>query len=95
MLLRSQYGNTMQAASAGGHKDIVLLLLEHQADVNMQGGQYGSALQAASAEGQRDIVLLLLKHKAASDIDMQSGYHGNLLQVTSPTDHETMVEAKA
>jgi ankyrin repeat protein len=33
-----QYGNALQAASNGGHKEIVKLLLERGADVNAQGG---------------------------------------------------------
>lgn len=41
------YGNALQAASAGGHKGIVQLLLDKDADVNTQGDQYGNALQAA------------------------------------------------
>ena len=42
-----EYGNALQAASYGNHKDIVELLLENEADVNAQGGEYGNALQAA------------------------------------------------
>ena len=55
------YGNALQAASFGGHKEIVELLLERGAEVNMQGGEYGSALQAASYGGHKEIVELLLE----------------------------------
>ncbi|KAF9064043.1 hypothetical protein BDP27DRAFT_201288 [Rhodocollybia butyracea] len=45
------YGTALQAAASRGNKDIVQLLLEHNADVNTQGGHYGSALQAAAIRG--------------------------------------------
>ncbi len=38
------YGNALQAASHGGHGEIVRQLLERGADVNAQGGHYGNAL---------------------------------------------------
>ncbi|EAQ93238.1 hypothetical protein CHGG_01473 [Chaetomium globosum CBS 148.51] len=39
-----EYGNALQAASSGGHQEIVKLLLDKGADVNAQGGEYGNAL---------------------------------------------------
>ncbi|KAL4982508.1 hypothetical protein BDW68DRAFT_195264 [Aspergillus falconensis] len=54
------YGSALQAASAGGYRDIVQLLLDKGADVNAEEGDYGSALQAASVRGHQDIVQLLL-----------------------------------
>jgi ankyrin repeat protein len=54
------YGNALQAASVGGHKEIVELLLLKGADVNAQEGYYGNALQAASAKGHKEIVELLI-----------------------------------
>jgi ankyrin repeat protein len=38
------YGNALQAASKGGHEQIVQLLLDKGANVNTQGGEYGNAL---------------------------------------------------
>ena len=58
------YGDALQAASYGGHKEIVELLLERGAAVNMQGGHYGNALQAASYGGRKEIVELLLERGA-------------------------------
>ena len=37
-------GNALQAASSGGHEEIVLQLLAQGADVNAHGGEYGTAL---------------------------------------------------
>jgi ankyrin repeat protein len=35
------YGTALQAAAAGGHKDVVKMLLEAGADVNAEGGRSG------------------------------------------------------
>ncbi|KAJ7059432.1 hypothetical protein C8F01DRAFT_1370371 [Mycena amicta] len=83
------YGNALQAASDGGHLDVVRLLLEHGADVNMQGGHYGNALQAASHSGHLDVVRLLLEHGA--DVNMQGGHYGNALQAASHSGHLDVV----
>ncbi|KAK2030818.1 purine and uridine phosphorylase, partial [Colletotrichum zoysiae] len=40
----SYYNNALQAASFGGHYDIVKLLLDGGADAHKQGGRYGNAL---------------------------------------------------
>jgi Ankyrin repeats (many copies) len=52
------YGNALQAASYGGHDQVVQRLLEAGADVNAQGGGgfYGNALQAASYGGHDQVV---------------------------------------
>ncbi|KAJ3871214.1 ankyrin repeat-containing domain protein [Lentinula edodes] len=77
-----QYGNALQAASSKGHEPIVKLLLEHNADVNAQGGKYGNALQAASYYFRHvTIVKLLLEHNA--DVNAQGGKYGNALRAAS------------
>jgi ankyrin repeat protein len=53
------YGKALQAASFGGHQEIVVLLLNKGANMNAQGGYYGNALQAASSEGHQEIAALL------------------------------------
>ncbi|KAF2677730.1 hypothetical protein K458DRAFT_279074, partial [Lentithecium fluviatile CBS 122367] len=49
------YGNALQAASSGGHEQVVKLLLKKNADVNAQGGYYGNALYAASDQGYEQV----------------------------------------
>jgi ankyrin repeat protein len=50
------YSNALQAASGGGHEQVVKTLLNAGAEVNAQGGRYGNALQAASEGGHEQIV---------------------------------------
>ncbi|KAF2788984.1 hypothetical protein K505DRAFT_254314, partial [Melanomma pulvis-pyrius CBS 109.77] len=57
------YGNALQAASAGGYKEIVIVLLDKGANVNAQGGEYGNALQAA--ERHHKEIVKLLQNKGA------------------------------
>ena len=84
------YGTILQAASFGGHKEVVQMLLEKGAEVNVQGGFYGNALQAASAGGHETIVQILLKEGA--DVNVQGGDDGNALQAASAGGHEKIVQ---
>ncbi|KAK3896579.1 ankyrin repeat domain-protein, partial [Staphylotrichum tortipilum] len=59
-----RFRNALQAASAGGHAEIVRQLLERGADVNAQGGHFGTALQAASDGGHAEVVRQLLERGA-------------------------------
>lgn len=54
----------LQAASAGGHLEILRPLLNKTADVNAPGIFHGTALQAALAGGHQEIVQLLFDTKA-------------------------------
>lgn len=56
------YGNALQAASYGGHREIGTLLSDKGADVNAQGGLYGNAPQAASQRGYQKTVELLQRN---------------------------------
>jgi ankyrin repeat protein len=71
----------LQAAAAGGHNDVVRILLENGADVNAQTDRFGSALQAACQEGQVDVVRLLIEHGAR--VSDQGGLYGNALQAAA------------
>jgi len=56
-------------ASSGPFPETVELLLNHGAEVNLQGTAEGfTALMMAAAEGQLDVVRLLLAHGARMDI---------------------------
>ncbi len=84
------YGNALQAASYGGHEEVVKLLVEKGADVNAQVGYYGNALQAASFEGHEKIVKLLVEEGA--DVNAQGGIYGNALVAASSRGHEKIVK---
>lgn len=82
MISDGYYARTaLQEASAKGHEDIVRMLLDHKADVNICGKfkpysdtsheennyeEYSSALHAASANGHYRIVKMLLDAGAQS-----------------------------
>jgi hypothetical protein len=72
-----EYGSALQAASLGGHEEIVKFLMDNGADVNVQGGKYGNALQAASKEGHQEIVNFLVDNGA--DVNAQGGKYSNAL----------------
>ncbi|KAJ7483010.1 hypothetical protein B0H11DRAFT_1723571, partial [Mycena galericulata] len=83
------YGTALQAASAGGHKAIVVMLLDRGAKINVEGGLYGTALQAASAEGHEVIVVMLLNKGA--NINAEGGPYGTALQAASAEGHKAIV----
>jgi ankyrin repeat protein len=83
-------GTALQAASVNGHIEIVTILLENGADVNLQGGEYyDSALQAASHHGHVETVTLLLD--GGADVNAQGGYYDTALQAASHSDHLEIV----
>jgi ankyrin repeat protein len=75
------YGNTLQAASKEGHREVIALFLNNGARINAQGGIYGTALQAAAREGREETVRLLLENGA--DVDARAGYWGTALHAAS------------
>lgn len=53
----------ISAAAAGGHLDIVRLLLQAGANTSEAGGKHGSALRAAVANGHVDVIEELEEHE--------------------------------
>lgn len=85
------YCSALQAASSQRHMDIVDLLLENGADVNIYGG-YGdnNALQFAVLQNHMGMVEFLLERNA--DIDGHGGHRfGNPLQIASISNNIDMV----
>ncbi|KAJ7261419.1 ankyrin repeat-containing domain protein [Mycena rebaudengoi] len=75
---------------ASRRTEIVRLLLEKGADVNVQGGRYGSALQAASKAGHVEIGCILLENGA--DVLAVGGKFGTALFAAVAGKHIDMVQ---
>ena len=67
----------LTAAGILGRKDLVLLLLDRGADMNVAGRVYGTALAAAAFVGNMDFALLLLNRGA--DINVVGDKYGTAL----------------
>jgi ankyrin repeat protein len=59
-----RHGHALQAASDGGHVEVVKLLINADAEVNTQGGTYGCTLDLAIGNDHTTLVTLLLGHGA-------------------------------
>ncbi|KAF8208286.1 ankyrin repeat-containing domain protein [Mycena galopus ATCC 62051] len=62
--LSKSTSTALQAASAMGNEEMVRLLVESGADVNIKEGKYGTALQGASSRGHHKVVHFLLDNGA-------------------------------
>lgn len=83
-------GNALLIASYYGHTDIVKLLLEREADVNVKNTDGVSALRMASQEGHTDIVKLLLERGA--DVNIKSTNGVTALMKASQNGHTDIVK---
>ena len=84
------YGNTLHAASAGGHTEIIQILLEKGTEVNVKDGFYGTALMAASYRGHIEIVQILLEKGA--EVNAESGRYGTALAAASYRGHIEIIQ---
>ncbi|KAJ3832602.1 ankyrin repeat-containing domain protein, partial [Lentinula raphanica] len=84
------YSSVIQAAAAEGYKEIVELVLQHGADVNIQGGGFGTAIVAAAFKGLQDIVECLVQQGA--DINFQGKYYGTAIAAAANKGHQGIVE---
>uniref|UniRef100_A0A0G4I4Q6 Uncharacterized protein n=1 Tax=Chromera velia CCMP2878 TaxID=1169474 RepID=A0A0G4I4Q6_9ALVE len=69
----------MLLASCNGHLSIVRLLLDANADTNIQSSDGKTALMAAASQGYRDIVQLLIDAQAKVDIQNEKGWTALIL----------------
>ncbi|KAI8151173.1 hypothetical protein K4K49_011135 [Colletotrichum sp. SAR 10_70] len=84
------YGTPLQAASHGGHDDVVRLLLDAGADVDSQAGLYSTALQAASFQGHSKVVNRILA--AGADVNRSGGKYANPLHAAAREGHLAIVQ---
>jgi ankyrin repeat protein len=88
------YGSALQAASCGGHINVVQWLIEQGASVHATGGRYGGALQGASFGGHINIIQLLIEQgvNINVNVDPQAGEYSNALQAASHEGHIDVVK---
>jgi hypothetical protein len=77
-------------AALNDHTDIVELLLDRKADLNLRTPKSGTALEAASAQGHHEVVKLLLDHCAKMDIKPK--FCGKILKSASSRGHHKVVK---
>ncbi|KAI0869329.1 hypothetical protein GGS24DRAFT_512177 [Hypoxylon argillaceum] len=86
--------SALAAAACRGHTEIIQLLINNGADVNMllQSWKYGSALAAAAAEGYTEMVQFLLDHGANVNMLLQSGDCGSALAAAAAEGYIAVVQ---
>ncbi|KAJ7142814.1 ankyrin repeat-containing domain protein, partial [Mycena epipterygia] len=87
--VNAEAGSALRVASAGGHTEIVRLLLDASADMNAADQENGTALQAASGGGWTEVVRVLLD--AGADVNALAGEYGSSLQIASSRGHRDIV----
>ncbi|KAJ7440551.1 ankyrin repeat domain-containing protein, partial [Mycena galericulata] len=79
------YGSSLHIAAAGGHIEIVRILLEKGANINAAGGREGSSLHIAAARGHTEIVRILLEKGA--NVNAAGGRDGSSLHIAAARGH--------
>ena len=74
------FGSALAAAAATGRIEIVELLLEEGADVDLQAGYHGTALAAAALHCQWEVISLLIRRGADVDLQLGAGEFRNALE---------------
>lgn len=88
-----KFTTPLYCASKWGWTDVVRVLLDHGADVNLVGGSIGTPLQAAALGGRLGIVQLLLNHGAVASVNQVVGSHGTALSAAAFNGHDHVVRA--
>lgn len=83
-------GMTLEGASAGGHNEIVQLLLDKGTHINA-GGRFGDALQAAFVKDHKEVLQLLLE-KGATFNAKDENLFGNALLAALKSGHKELVQ---
>ncbi|KAJ5552018.1 hypothetical protein N7535_000035 [Penicillium sp. DV-2018c] len=85
------WGTALTAACVGQHEEVVKLLLDNGADINVAAG-VGTALQAASKNGHQKLVKLLLENGADVNAHTEYGLHGTALIAAASKGERDTVE---
>ncbi|KAJ7453131.1 hypothetical protein FB451DRAFT_1565686 [Mycena latifolia] len=81
-------GRALQAASARGHAEIIRLLLDHGADIDLPF-RLGTALQMAAFFGHKECVSLLIS--CGANVNIEAGWHSTALVAASFKNHFDIV----
>ncbi|KAJ7029871.1 ankyrin repeat-containing domain protein [Mycena alexandri] len=87
----TSFGSPLQAAAAWGLYDVARLLIEHGADVNVQGGKYSpfaTPLQEASWGDHVDLVRLLID--SGAEVNAEGTKYGSALQAAIRRGYENI-----
>ena len=88
---QNKYGDTaLMLASQNGHKDVVQLLLEKNAIVDIQNKYGMTALMKASSRGDKKMVQLLLDHGA--DINLKNNDDKTAIDLAKTEEIKEMIQ---
>jgi ankyrin repeat protein len=84
-----EYGSALGAAAYEGHLEVVRLLLDQGATLNIPSTRYGSVLGAAAYGGHLAVVSLLLEK--GLDVNIEGGNYGSALRAAAHESHLDVV----